>query len=692
MNTGTQLFAPEGYDALRKNTRYHLLRSDPVRGRVILVEFAAKTKKRKATQKLEPSGSLDAVRPVLHYVARQRFEHGLETGMLMPYADQEELPPWFNGWTINDLRAYAEPRAGRKQSHDARIDRALKHIWPLVRNLDQVLSADCPDALVNAHARACVPQQNPTRLRAAFYSYICYGCSRWALHYAVHTIGRWDRMGRPYKLGRPSSRHGAQHGHSTCDPEMIKRILEGFRKYAKPGKHLSKIYRETLTKDFGCIVQTDPSGRKSFIHPTGQAFPTLGQFCYRVGQEFPLVARQTFKYGQARLRNRLTHTQGPFAESVGNLMERSELDAYQCDQVAVGYQAGSHLPPLWVVRIRCIASGMIIGVGFSFESERASAYRMAQFCAAINKVKFCSLFGYELKADEWPSVGISPHAINDRGPGSTAKGDPVDQSMMPVIKEGTPSHAGQSKASVETLHPKQLKLEGQSRYQETRLSIPQLAIQEIERVVADNNSIDVSDRLNNQAWIDGAFPTPVGLWNYLGRRGRSQAVNISFEEAVRSYLTPIKLSVHDDAVYYLDARFDSKALRQSGILQQAHDIGRFTAPGYMMDACVRHLWLDLGDRLVELDAMLSIRDGEEQLYVSVVELDQISKIRRHALQELVEHKQAVRAELEANFQVHTGQVFDQASFRPGRPRRHKAGSKKDRQGIMDYLRAAGGAK
>ncbi|WP_287881868.1 hypothetical protein [Aquitalea sp.] len=706
MQTGTQLCAPEGFDVLCKDVVYHLLRSDPVRQRVLLLEFRRKSIKHKAktqgpssssNEKLGSaaamaSGSPDAFRPVMHYLSRHRFEQGLDDGLIVSCELQDELPPWFSGMSVDELRPYALSRLGRKKSHEDRIDRTLKHLWPLVQNLDQVLAAESPDTVINTHARACRPIQNETRLRIAFYAYVCFGFSRWALHYAVHCIGRWDRMGRERKLGRPSRIHGAHHGYGTNDPEMIDRILDGYRRFAGPGQHMSRIYRRTLTSRFGCVSQTDPSGRKCFVHPAGRPFPSEGQFAYRVAQAFPLEVRQVYKYGHARVRNRLTHSQGRFAESVGNLMERTEQDAYCCDQVAVGYLPGSHLPALWVVRIRCLASGMIVGIGFSVGSELASAYRMALFCAAIDKVKFASLFGIELKPHDWPSIGISPHVINDRGPGSTAKADPADAAFMPVIKEIAPSYSGQSKASVETLHPKQVKQEGKPQYKETRLTIPELAAQEILRAVADNHSTDVTARLNNEALKDQIIPTPATLWNYLDRKGRNHAINKRFEEAIRAFLDPIELTVRDDAVYFKDARFDSDALKHSGALQKAHDLGRYTLQGYMMSACVRHLWVDLGTELVQVDAMLSIRDGQEQLYISVLEIEQLQQIRQDAKLELKTHRLAARSEYEEVFEAHTGQTFEQATLKPGRSRRSKAISVKERQELMGYLRAAGGRK
>lgn len=708
MHTGTQLYAFEGFETLRKDVTYHLLRSDSARERVLLLEFQASEKKVKDAKEgldglsvpnREPRLRKAAYqrpafkfKPVLHYLSRHSFEKALDDGDLAPCAKQEELPPWLNSYTINDLRVYSKNSTDNKRSHAERIDNSLRHIWPLVRNLDQILAADLPDVLLNAHARACNPQQNETRLRISFYAYVCFGMSRWALHFAIGSIGRWRREEFPKKFGRPSRLKGANHGFSSSNPEMIAKIIAGYRAHAGSGEHLNRIYRDTMKSEFGCVSQSEPCGRKKFVHPAGLPFPTFGQFAYRVMQAFPLEVRQTHKYGHSRVRDDLLHSKGRYFESAGNLMERTEQDAYCCEQVAVGYVPGSHLPPLWVVRIRCIASGLIAGIGFSFKSETAAAYRMAQFCAAIDKVKFCRLFGIEIHQDDWPSIGLSPHVINDRGPGSTNKADLAAECLGPVIKEMAPSYSGQSKASIETSHPKKVKRKGKPQYLETRLTIPQIAVQEIYRTIADNQCLDVSDRLNNLALIDHVFASPVSLWRYLDSKGRNVAIPTVFDEAVRACLTPIRVTVHDSAVYYLDSRYESDELSESGILQEAHNDGRFELAGYMLDVCVRHVWVDTGDKLIQVDAMLGVRDGYEQLYRSNLEMEQIAQIRKDAKLELKTHREAARAQYEAEFEEFTGMPFGQGVLKAGRPKRSKAASRTEAKQMGEYFSGKGGKR
>src|SRR3546814_12761715 len=86
---------------------------------------------------------------------------------------------------------------------------------------------------------------------------------------------------------------------------------------------------------------------------------------------------------------------------------------------------------------------MRLGIGFAFGAENNDAYQAAIFCAAISKTKFCSLFGINIEEDQWPSQGVIPHLITDRGPG--IKGAKNADGTGTIVHEGTPSGQGQSK-------------------------------------------------------------------------------------------------------------------------------------------------------------------------------------------------------------------------------------------------------
>lgn len=702
MHIGIQLEALDGFENLRKGVIYHFLYSDWQRERVLLVSFHPPPSKKAKTSALSSKGSDDVqtdtvlapgsirgFQSILTFISRYRFEQGMGDRSITICSPQQELPPWFQETTIADLTRYEEIFSKRKKSHLDRIDRQLTHILSLSKNVRTVLSAADPDSLINTHARHCKPIQNQKRFRTAFYAYVCFGNCRWVLHYAVQRIGRWDRMNFQKKFGRPSQRKGGKHGYGTNDADMIEKIVNSYKKYRGTGVPLNKIYRRAMASEFHCDVQPDEHGNKRFIHPTGEPFPSFDQFRYRVLKAFPLLERQIDKYGAHRVRDKIAHSKGRYTESVGYLMEKTEQDAYCCDEVTQGNLPGTQLPALYVVVLRCTASGMKVGIGFSIGSELAQAYRMALFCAAIDKVHFCKLFGYEIEPKQWPSIGLPVQQTNDRGPGSTRKALPSTDAYRPMIMEIAPSYSGQSKANIEASHPKSTKTQGGKTYAQTNKSIPQLAVQEIVRAIMFNDTCDISARLNNDALAEGCLPTPNALWRYLDDRGRTMAMLISFEEAVRTFLTPIELTVRDDAVYYKGVRFNAPALKNSDLLQKAHRHGRYQIRGFMLDVCIRYLWIDLGNRLQEVAADLAVRDGENQLYISLSGLLHLDQIRHENSKNLAEHREASRVEHEMSFEKQTGRVFDQSTIRKGRNRRHKADSVSEAKEVKRIMQAGG---
>lgn len=687
MHVGVQLIAPNGFEMLEKDRVYHLLKSDGPRERVLLLTFEQREKKPTLKAKRAKNWTPHPL-PTVIAIRRASFERGLLEEHICRDERQSALPPWLAGLTTSELTASDQGRAKAVKLHATRIDEILGHLWPLLERLNEVLSNENPDRVINRHARSCVPPQNETRMRTWFYAYLCFGHNRLALHYPVHKIGVWDRLSKPgQKFGRKSPTKGGTHGFGSNDQDLINKCLEGYRRFAGLGIHLAAIYRKTLTEIFGCIAKQMRGGAWRITHPDGLPFPTFGQFEYQVNKVFPLSERRVTKFGQARSRNRNAPSIGPFAESVGCNMERTEEDGYWVKEVAEGYLEGSHLPALVVVRIRCVASGMLVGIGFSIGGESASAYRMARFCMAIDKVKFCALFGMEIAPDEWPCAGLSPHRITDRGPGSTAKADSSTPQGRVVIKEMTPGYMGQSKANIESSNPRSIKIEGKPSFVTTRMTLPQLAVREIVRTVKANMTADISSRLNNKSVINQVAPTPLALWNYLDERGRSYAIPMTFDDAVRAFLTPTKVTARLDGVYLAGQRFDSAQLRESGALDRVPAEGRFELPAYMADICVRHLWIQVNDCLVEVDAQLSLRDGDDQLFVSFAELEQIEKLRRQSAADFQEQKHAVTIAMHQRFEETTGVPFDQGTRRAGRSRRRKAMSAEEHRQIIDSIKA-----
>ncbi|MGC4062792.1 MAG: hypothetical protein QM749_18940 [Aquabacterium sp.] len=341
MNIGTQLYAPDGFQSLKRDVIYHFLTNDAVRQRAVLVSWGVRLG---AVSLQESDARMTKGAPAIIYLARSHFEQAINDDLIVPCDVQRDLPHWFGDITIAKLREQDEVRKPGKVTHGERIDRLLTHLWPAVRDFEQILSSENPIARLNELARACEPSQNETRYRNAFFTYMAFGRNHWALHYSYASIGDWDREDKDRKFGRQSIEFGALHGWSACSKPMQKKMEAGYRRFCGPGEHFTTIYQKTMVKEFGCRFMTDECGKKRFTHPQGEPFPSFRQFEYWVAKAIGLAERQVIKYGESRTRNRLRVSIGPYAECVGNLMEMVEEDAYQLEEVSQGYEEGGHLP------------------------------------------------------------------------------------------------------------------------------------------------------------------------------------------------------------------------------------------------------------------------------------------------------------------------------------------------------------
>lgn len=681
MHLSAQLHAPHGFEGLISGVTYHLLYSDAARNRVLLVTFNASSTARTEKSKPESSGDLKAVVACLQ---RDRFEEAIKSELIRPSPIQRDLPHWLDGVTMAELIEHDRCHADITRPHDGRIDVMVAHLWPALERVREVFEATDPAAYLNKLARACTPVQNESRYRLAFFSYIAFGQERLALHYRVTQIGKWERKAHERKFGRPS-KYGARHGHSSCGDDVRIKCEKGFRDFAAPGASMRSVYRNSMLKVFGCMPQTGPDGRMAFSHPEGARFPTFGQFSYRVGLAFDLETRRLMKYGASRVKSEFAEPRGSFIASVAYAMEALQSDAYVVEDVAKGYIEGSYLPRLHVVRIICVATGAIVGIGFSVKGEKAEAYRMAKFCMAVDKVWFCKLFGIVIREDEWPTVGLPMHDLTDRGPGATSGGDAVDADLLATIKEIAPSYSGQSKANVETRNPKSVKSEGAPQFKVTSQTLVQLATREIWRAIESNKTTDVVSRLGPSALRAGVFPTPIGLWSYLTSLGRTMAYRIPQEQAIRGYLKKIDVTVEDGAVYFLGFRFWSKALHSSGVLTGARAI-----QGYAFPMCLRHIFLDTPRGIVVVDAAYGIQTDEGELFLCIEEMAQLMELRRRERASLTVHREAAKADVAERFEAQSGCVYETFETRPGRAKRGNAASREESRQIMPILRAQGG--
>lgn len=668
MMLGAKVCAPDGFLCLEKGQIYHFLCSDATKNRVRFVLFFDNGSK---------------IGSNLITITRIEFEEALEEGLIVE-AGNGTCPPWLeaiHGYSIAHLESL---RKSPKNSYSQKVDQRWMAISDLVNRYAEIIGSDKPDAIINSHAKEYKPQQNAARLRLWFYSYIVFGFDKWSLMPPLHRIGGWNReTGRSLKkLGRPSPK-GRRAGY-PCDAEMKAKILSGFVRFKSAYETQERLYADVLTKEFGCTV-VSIGGATSFSHPDGAPFPSFPQFRYWVRKLVNPKRLEQDLRGKNMARTR-SGSLGSFSDNLQNVYQRVEFDGYYISEKLSGLTESSPVDSFCVVRAVCGLSGAVLGIGFSEGRENMEAYKMALFSMAIDKVKFGELFGMDIKPGEWPSQGLSGGIVFDRGPGATYDSEPEINWLGSL--ELTPVFSGQSKATVESSHPRDKISADQPTYVHSKLNFVQMARREIIQVLSDNHTSDASKRMDEDMMMAGFKPTPHNIWLHFDGRGRNSAIGMTFDNAVRSFLSKHTVTIQKDAVYFYGRKYRSKALVDTHIFDRVARNGVVRVSAYALTMCVRHIWIELNGLIFELDFVRTARTPEGTIDISLYDLKVIDEMRRAGLAELRHERPAIQQKFRDRFKENTGEDGDSGQRKLGRPGKGGAALRD----TADYNRFRGKAK
>lgn len=658
MRVGSRIVAPEGFGQMPKDVFYHCLDNNMKRPNVLLVFFAWKGKG-------QPKG-------MLFKMPREDFEAAIDEGRIVATEEQPTLPPWLQELEGNNLWSRDAARRTAKIPYYDRITKRLATLSPALDSLTEILDADDIAGRISAIARSLTPPQNETRYRLWLLSYLCFGRNAWALLAPFHRIGYWDReVSTTRKLGAPSKAYGRDYGHQMTQ-SIGERCVKAYIRYVKPGRKITDIYAEAMNREFGCEASpTGKFGLEVYVQPDGLPFPTDRQFRYQIEKALGIETIQMNRYGETRHRNQKAVPEGRYSEAVANLMEKIECDGYFTVELPKGYVDENTLPPLCVVKGRDILSGLEVGIGFSLGSEVGSAYRMMLFSMAVPKDYFAMLWGMEgISIEQWPCEGLSQDIKVDRGPGSSLK--LVEDSVKPVFGAMAPSYTPQSKATVESSHPRQIHMTGPPAHFASNQTPVELAKREIRALVHRNNTNDMSDRMELDPALASVPPSSTAIWRHYDGRFRNVATPMSIDEAVRAFLTPIDIKV-TKAGAYLDQRwYYSQELQECGLLQHLARGNQHTVycKGYMLDMCLRHIWIELpSGQLILLKGRLKTREDELLLDVSSTEHQQWKEAHSIADSAYAVHRAAFTSKTMAQHEAETGKSWDAGEFRIGKPKR-----------------------
>lgn len=329
---------------------------------------------------------------------------------------------------------------------------------------------------------------------------------------------------------------------------------------------------------------------------------------------------------------------------------------------------------------------MVLGIGFSEGRENMAAYRMAIYSMACDKVRFCEQYGVEISAEEWPSEGLSGGIVLDRGPAAGYESEPEIHWLKSV--ELTPVYSGQSKATVESSHPRDKKTQGQPTYFHSKLDFVQMAKREIVRVLKDNHNSDARLRMDEEMILARIKPKPHDIYSYWSMRGRDSSIGVPFDTAVRQFLDVRPAVIRKDGVYFYGRKYRSRALQETGVFDLVARQGVIKTSAYFLVMCVRHIWVEVKGILYELDFVRTARTSLGTIDISLRELQEIDQMRRDAAADLREERPAHDQHFEDRFKSNTGEDWDAGERKIGRPSKGGAALRD----TADYNRFRGATK
>lgn len=673
MQIGTQFMAPNSYGSMRSSVTYYFLGNVGRSGDAMFCWF---------------SKGKHSWRVYLTSLTRDELERAILVSppLLSPAKHQTKLPPWLSEMEGVNFDEIESNRQSAKRSYRDQVHQRFQQISALISNRDAILSNENPMRFLSEHAHQCRPPQNPHRIQLWFFTYLAHAGNIWALKKPTFNSGRWSRESPEHqdkKFGARTLNEGSSYGYPTH--KMKGPILDGYLKRADIGKRMTDIHIDTCVQDLGCkLERLKNGGGFKMYHPNNHPFPSYWQFRKVVIDNKGVKSVQTTLYGKERVKHSLPH-QGAFTERLSNLLESLEVDAFRVGDRATSMYSDKPMSVLCVARGICAASGEVVGIGMSIGGETSDAYKAMLFSMAIPKSKLAELFGLPIADDEWPAQGIPLSYTSDRGPGSKDLATELEERFP--MREITPSHSGQSKALVESSQPKKTLTQGPKKFKQSSLDTMEMARREILRACSDNHTSSVSKRLtpNMIEHFRGLnlAATPHNLWNYLSDRMRTDGVTIPFDQAVRAFCKPVILEVRNDGVWLGQMCFRSDTLASSSLLHRPRRGLKVEVSAYVLSMCVRTIWIENEGKIMELNAVLRLRDDHGQLMMTLDQLtDQNDALAR--IESITrESSQAAKGQYRQLFKEAIGKDWDSGEIKTGSPKR-PSGTTAHEERIVKY--------
>lgn len=671
MYIGVQIEAPDGLGSLAAGVRYYYAGRNEMHG-ILLIWF-------------HPTDSTRWRAATIH-IDEKFFEKELIESPpgLRKCKQQFNLPPAICDLEGLSLKAHGNRLDGKGGTGKDLVEERLSAIMFLLEKEDQILKADQPIKEIAKISKITGSKIHPWDLQYWFFAYILHGRSRFSLSPATHRNGTWSRADEAHvntKFGRPAGK-GRRNGWPSLP--LRERIIKSYLDRCGTGVSMAEIHRKALTGEFGCLVLPDGRDGREVIHPRNEPFPSYGQFRYWVTQEFDLSAVQTTRNGKARARRSAIVDGGNTTGRLANFLEAVEVDAYRCNARPLSYR-NETMPELVVARAICVTTGARVGIGFSLGGETKEAYRAMLWSMAVDKKQVAEAYGIPDEHLDWPMIGMCRSLLSDRGPaGQEALIEGLEKRFP--IKSITPSYTPEAKPNVESSNPRSFDPEGAPTFVQSDLHVGGMMKQEVLRAAAENRSVSIVERLSPEMVADfhrlALTATPQAFWRYLDERLRSNALNMTLEDATRTFLRATVVKLDKVGVVFNGLQFNSKDFRDSGLHEKLVRRGITELKAYSLSLVGRVLWVQADGRLHQLEPMRRIRFDLEELNVPISELEDLAKKKKILQARTAESCQAAGVELESVVKALTGQFLNDGTRKSAKPGRGKKGQASQESAIL----------
>lgn len=659
MNLGFQIEAPHGLGSLEASQRYY---------------FAGRTKMSEVLLIWFYRSNSSRWRVAYLHIPTDCFEGELKASPpgLVACKSQFSLPPSIQCLAGLNFDEIGSIKNGQT-NHRSHVQFRLEAIQELIVLEAEILNAKNPLKYIAKIGRKQTSHIHPWDLQYWFFCFVLHSRNQWSLKPSTHQNGTWSRSSEKHvhtKFGRPSA-GGVRKGWPSAP--MSELIAKCYLRYCELGVTMREIHCKSIVDDFGCQILKGKAGKRQIVHPRNEPFPSYGQFRWVVVNKFGLSNVQRSKYGASRMSRTATVDLGNTTGNLANIMEKVEIDAYRCAE-RPSSRTGDVMPELVVARAICVTTGARVGIGFSLGGEAQEAYRAMLWSMAVDKELVAEAYGIPVKHLDWPMSGMCRALLSDRGPGGQASLI-ADMESKIAIKSIAQSFTPKAKPNVESSNPRSSDPEGSPTFLQSELQVASMMKQEVLRAASENRSTSILERLSPAMVSDfhsqGLTASPESLWKYLQSRMRTNSIKMTPDDAVRAFLSRCQVSVDRVGAFFNGNHYNSLELKESGQHQLLVRRGVTSITAYTLSMVGRLIWVEVQGRLFKLEAQRRIRFDEDELFVSISQLEDLVRLKTELGARTRESADAARADFFAVAKEVTGQMPGAGHRKAGRPGRAK---------------------